>query len=182
MSFRIIGIVLLLIMFIQGCSFVEVKKRPSKLVAATFLDSSEIGGHVVEISKEAYAEFIQGVGVFQNKMQFTVLPGRYSAVATNSVGKFYQHNGKGIRIKNIGITEHQRGGIFIPYSADGEWFIWTYPVQFAFVPVGAGLVVIPIKSGTNDLFFQSPIDRINVKTTNKQRNTDTGAIAPAPVR
>jgi hypothetical protein len=139
----------LAILLMAGCATPESQPNtPPRYVPSSAMPSSVESRYM--LSEDLEWSITMGRGILKNRMTYTLLAGEYVAYAENSDGIYFRHIEKGIRRKNMGFTEHNAGGLFVPSHSETEWGIWIVPSGGIMFNVGGAPVVVG-KSSNKDL-------------------------------
>ena len=152
---------ILIAFFVNNCAHTQPKKHPSKLVTVSLMGNNQ-SDKFMFLNKEVRHQSTAGIGLFKNTIYYSLLPGKYLLVATGNGGQYYKHVNKGLKMKNMGITEYRIGGFKKPNNKNGKWKLWSTPNKMASV---AGILV---PTGTNKKTF---VERIDIKDISKYLKT-----------
>jgi len=160
MKENIMSALILLLFILSGCTQTQPTKNTSQLVTVNLLQDNH-SKNFIFLNKDIEDQFTAGVGIFKNTIYFTLLKGKYILVANGNGGQYYAHAVKGLKMKNMGLTEYRVGGFKRPNSQSGKWMLWSAPNYIASI---AGVLV---STGATESNF---VERMSVKDLSSHLN------------
>lgn len=116
----------------------------------------------LHLNEEHSFNFRYGRGIGISTHHITLLPGEYVLCATGKGGAFYQHLDKGLRIKNMGLTEYRAGGFIKPYEDGAPWYTWRVPSTSIYTHTGdIGVRIATGATADDAVVFYVPVDGLS---------------------